>query len=135
MSAPATIAERIRLLMADGEPRASADIAAKIGGSNSKVGQYLRIAREPGAKQEIHAVDKGGYMGAVRYVIGKGENICMSPAPATLAQMAARSDDEMTDAELDAKHRGLARWWPKPDVLVLSAMDSMVRMGASHADR
>lgn len=135
MSRRATIPDRILKLLADGKPRTSAEIAAEIRGSDSKVGHFIRVAREPGEKQQIRAVDRNGYKGSARYVLGQGENVHVRPAPVTVAKLAERSDDELTETQLDAKYRGYARWWPTPDLVVLSEIDAMVRSGVSHADR
>jgi hypothetical protein len=127
MSAPASIAVRVRKLMADGKPRTATEIADAISASPSKVGDFVRVAREPGRNQELHAIDKGGKARAVRYVTGNGENVTVRPAPATLA--AKLRDDELTDDELDARYRSRSNW-PAVDVVLLRSIDSMVRMGA-----
>lgn len=132
MTARISIAVRVRKLMADGEPRTACEIAEAIGASDSKVGDFLRVAREPGRNQEVHAIDKGGKFNAARYVIGKGENAFLRPSPVSESR---KAEKDMTEDELDALHRARARWWTPVDVLVLQSINAMVRMGASHANR
>lgn len=127
MSRRASIPDRILQLLADGKPRTTSEIAAEIKASDSKVGNFVRIARVPDETQQIRAFDKGGYKGSVRYVLGKGENVYLRPAPVTYAKLAALPDEILTEAQLDAKYRGYARWWPTPDVVVLKSFDAMVR--------
>jgi hypothetical protein len=127
MSRHATLAKRILALLEDGKPRTSTEIAAEIRGSDSKVGLFLRVARTPGEAQQVRALDKGGYKGAVRYVLGKGENVYVRPAPVAAAQLAARADAELTEEQLDAKYRGYGRWWPAADAVVQKSFDAMVR--------
>lgn len=120
-----TIPERIIDLMADRLPRTSTEIADVLDVNVSKVNDFMRVARIPGRRQELHALDRNGKAGAARYVIGKGENAALRSAP--IAERKTRVDD-LTDAELDDMHRPRARWWPAVDVVVLNSINAMVRM-------
>jgi hypothetical protein len=111
MSAHATIAERIRTLMADGKPRTAAQIAKDIKAIPARVNDFLRLTREPGFDQEFRAFDRGGYRKAIRYVRGRGENVQYRNCPPR--RVARRSVAD--------------KWWPAADVVVLRSFDEMVR--------
>jgi hypothetical protein len=120
------LAGLVRTLMADGKPRTAQEIAAAVDRDVSKVNDFLRLARAPGRHQELHAMDRGGNHGAVRYVIGKGENTYLRACPVSDSQI---HEEEMTDEQLDALHRPRAKWWPKADPTLLNAVNAIVRMG------
>lgn len=127
-----TIADRILALLADGKPRTSAEIARAIDANLRRVDQLLKVAREPGGRQQLHAADRGGQFNSVRYVIGPGENNYSRPAAIVRSAEDGLDKDRLeglTDAQLDAKYRGQWRW-PKVDAVVLRSIDAMVRMGA-----
>jgi hypothetical protein len=114
-------ADLIRTLMADGKPRTAQEISEGIGRELSVVNEYLRRARVPGRDQEFRAIDNNGYRRAVRYVIGKGENVPLRPTPAPRPKL--------TEAEVDAKYRRDNRRFPKVDPTLLNAVNAIVRMG------
>jgi hypothetical protein len=117
--------DKIRALMLDGMPRTTLQVADALGFSLVTSVVYFRHASHPGEFQEVHSVDNMGMNGAPRYVWGKGKNKALKRAPRYV-----KPEDEMTDRELDAQHRGFFKWWPEPDLLVIRTIDSMVRMGA-----
>ncbi|WP_157650629.1 hypothetical protein [Burkholderia ubonensis] len=116
--------QQIRALMADRQPRTAREIADTLDISLKPVNKYLRAASTPGETQEVHSIDRRGNANAARFVVGKGKNV----PPRRDARKAAQVR-ELTDDELDAKHKSLMRWWPAPDLLVIGAINNMVRMG------
>ena len=117
-----TIAGRIRDLMADGKPRASREIAKEIGVDQKKVHDHLRRGSIEGPSQKYHSVDRTGPRKAIRYVIGAGKNVDVRPYGV--------ERDELSDEAVDQFFRADAKWWPVADVVVISAIDAMVRQGA-----
>jgi hypothetical protein len=114
-------ADLIRNLMADGKPRSAQEISEGIGRDLSMVNEYLSRVRVPGRDQEFRAIDNNGYRRAVRYVIGKGENVALRPS--------LPPRPKQTEAEIDAKFRRDNRRFPKADPTLLNAVNAIVRMG------
>ncbi|HDR9153809.1 TPA: hypothetical protein QDB05_000228 [Burkholderia vietnamiensis] len=115
---------QIRALMADGRPRTALQIADALDISIRPVNEYLRAASAQGPTQEVHSVDRNGKGNAARYIAGRGENV-----PPRGQKQKDADERELTDDELDAKHKSPMRWWPAPDVLVIRTINNMVRMG------
>jgi len=118
-----TTSRRIIDLMADGKPRAATQVAKALGIDSKKVGEHLRRGAVKGPSQKYRSVDRAGPRRAIRYVAGSGENVDVRPY--------GTDRDSLDDAEVDQFFRSDAKWWPVADVVVLSAIDAMVRQGVT----
>lgn len=119
----ATLARRIRDLLADGKPRAATEVADELGADSTKVREHLRRAAIRDEHQKVHTVDRLGPRLALRYAIGASENTAVRP-------YGKAHRENMTEVELNEAYRSRGERWPVADVLVIQSFDNMVRQGA-----
>ena len=117
-----TKVEQIHALMADGRPRAPSDVAEALGFGTKLASDYMRQYSRPGPNQRYHTVDHEGARNAARYVLGPGENVG--------ARRLLDPDSDSDDAALNARYRKEPHDWPRVDVVLLTSINAMVRMGA-----
>jgi hypothetical protein len=118
-----SIARRLQLLMQDGKERTARQIADSLGMTARAVKMYLRDAIAPGTYQWAHVARIKSDYKTVVYAFGPGENV----------DYESEQFDDVPDADLDARFRAPARWWPAADAVVVAAMQAMVSCGRAAA--
>jgi hypothetical protein len=116
-----SVPDLIKALMSDGKPRTSREISDETDRPGSQVRTYMAKSSKPGPFQKYHTIDRTEINNAARFVIGPGENA--GPRVRTPPK-------ELTEEELDRKHKSSGRWWPQADSTVLDSINAMVRQGA-----
>lgn len=125
---PLPSSQRVRNLLSDGIERTGREIADALQIPRKTVSDLLRYATDPNGNQWAHVSRiTEGYPQLV-YRIGPGVNARYGDAVA-----ANLADIEESDEVLDAKYRSSAAWWPRADLVVVSAMNAMICAGRAAA--
>lgn len=118
--------DMIRMALEDGVSRTAIELADVTGIRSKFILELLRRAR---AENWFH-ID--GYVGkhrAMRFVIGSGDD-AERPRTTSSCELTQVERRSLSDREIDEQYRLLDPSWPAADLLVVHAVNAMVRAGS-----